>query len=346
MVLKTRLTCLAASLLVIGGAIILSETPAAAQSNYQVTNLVSNQAGKAKHQDTQLVNAWGIAFSPTGPFWVSDNGKGVSTLYNGMGVKQSTVVTIPPASGVGLGSPTGMVFNSTSNFVISQNGHSGPATFIFDTSDGTISGWNASVNATTAVIVVNSPGANYTGLAMGSSGGSNFLFAADNKNNRVDIYDKAFKFVSSFTDTGLPAGSAPYDIANIKGQLYVTFTNSTGGGVVDIFTTGGTLVKTFATGGTLKGPWGLALAPSNFGTASGALLVGNLNDGKINAFNFSTGAFIGQLKDTTNKVISIQGLWGLAFGAGNSMNGNKNSLFFTAGNGGYADGLFGVINFK
>jgi uncharacterized protein (TIGR03118 family) len=333
---------LAALVLVTG----LSQTPVAAQSNYQVTNLVSNQSGMAKHQDTQLVNAWGIAFSPTGPFWVSDTGTGLSTVYNGSGVKQSTVVTIPPASGVGRGSPTGMGFNSTSGFVISHNGHSGPATFIFDTLDGTISGWNSMVNAKTAVITVDNPSARYTGLAIGADAGANFIFAADNANNRVDVYDKDFHFISSFTDTSLPAGSAPYGIQNIKGQLYITFTNSTGGGVVDIFTTGGTLVKTFASGGTLKGPWGLALSPSNFGGASNALIVGNLDDGKLNAFNFSTGKFIGQLKDPTNKVISINGLWGLAFGAGNSMNGNKNSLFFTAGNKGYADGLFGVVNFK
>jgi len=336
----------AASLVVLAGAILWSQAPAAAQSNYRATNLVSNQAGKARHQDTQLVNAWGIAFAPTGPFWVSDNGTGLSTVYNGMGVKQSTVVTIPTATGVGLGSPTGMVFNSTTDFVVSQNGKSGAAAFIFDTEDGTISGWNFAVNPTSAVIAVNNPGADYTGLAIGTKGGANFIFAADNANNRVDVYDKNFHFVTSFTDTSLPAGSAPFGIQNIGGRLFVTFTNSTGGGVVDIFTTAGTLVKTFASGGTLKSPWGLALAPANFGGASNALLVGNLTDGKINAYNFSTGAFIGQLKDANNKVISINGLWGLAFGAGNANNGNKNQLFYSAGNNFYADGLFGVINFR
>src|SRR5215471_15539341 len=146
MILKDRRDGVAASLVVLAGAILWSQAPAAAQSNYQATNLVSNQAGKARHQDTQLVNAWGIAFAPTGPFWVSDNGTGLSTVYNGMGVKQSTVVTIPTATGVGLGSPTGMVFNSTTDFVVSQNGKSGAAAFIFDTEDGTISGWNFAVN--------------------------------------------------------------------------------------------------------------------------------------------------------------------------------------------------------
>jgi len=320
--------------------------PAAAQSNYHLIALVSNQAGKAKHVDPQLVNAWGMAYAPTGPFWVSDEGTGVSTIYTGLGVKQSLVVAIPPAIGTGKGKPTGQVFNGTSDFVVSQNGLSGPATFIFDTEDGTISGWNSTVNGTQAVIAVNNPGAVYTGLAMGTKGGANFLFAADNANNRIDVYDAQFNFVTSFTDTSLPAGSAPYNVQNIKNQLFVTFTNGSGGGVVDIFSTSGTLLKTFASGGTLKSPWGIALAPANFGGASKALLVGNLGDGRINAFNLTTGALIGQLKDTTNKVISIQGLWALAFGGGTAENGATNQLFFTAGNGFYQDGLFGVIAFK
>jgi uncharacterized protein (TIGR03118 family) len=346
MILRSRTDRIVASLIVLAAAMIVVQTPLAAQTDYQVTNLVSNQAGIAKHQDTQLVNAWGISFAPTGPFWIADNGTGLSTVYTGAGVKESTVVTVPPATGTGKGRPTGTVFNGTTDFVVSQNGHSGAATFLFDTEDGTISGWNFAVNPTAAVIAVNNPGADYTGLAIGSHAGANFLFAADNANNRVDIYDHNFNFVSSFTDTGLPAGSAPFNVQNISGRLVVTFTNSTGGGAVDIFTTGGTLVKSFASGGTLKGPWGLALAPAGFGDASNALIVGNLDDGKINAFNFTTGAFIGQLKDTNNNLISISGLWGLAFGAGSTNNGPKNALFYAAGNNFYADGLFGVINFK
>jgi uncharacterized protein (TIGR03118 family) len=227
--------------------------------------------------------------------------------------------------------------------VVSQNGHSGAAVFIFDTLDGTISGWSPSVNGTAAVIATTRTGAFYTGLAIGVSNGANFLYAADNVGNRVDVYDKNFILVNSFTDTTLPAGSNPYNVQNIGGQLYVAFTNSTGGGVVDIFDTAGNFVKKFASGGTLKSPWGLAQAPANFKQASNAILVGNLTDGRINAFNATTGKFIGQLKDTTNKVISISELWGLAFGAGNVMNGKTNQLFFTAGPNGYANGLFGVI---
>jgi uncharacterized protein (TIGR03118 family) len=202
------------------------------------------------------------------------------------------------------------------------------------------------VNATVAVIAVSNPGTVYTGLAIGVSNGANFIYAADSAHNKVDIYDGTFHLVSSFTDTTLPAGFAPYGIQNIKNQLFVTFTNARGAGAVDIFDLSGNRVKTLTKGGTLKTPWGLALAPANFGGASNAVLVGNLGDGKINAFNATSGKFLGQLKDTNSNVISIDGLWGLAFGAGNVMNGMKNQLFFTAGPSGYSTGLFGVIAFK
>jgi uncharacterized protein (TIGR03118 family) len=321
---------------------LLALAAGTAAAQYRVTNLVSNQPGIALHQDPDLVNAWGVAFSPTGPFWVSDEGTGLSTLYNARGIKQSLVVTIPGANG-GTGSPTGMVFNSTTDFVVSQNGVSGVATFLFDTLDGTISGWSSTVNPTTAVIAATRPGAAYTGLAIGQNNGDNFLFAADNANNRVDVYDGNFNLVNSFTDNSLPAGSNPYNVQNIGGDLYVTFTNSTGGGVVDIFDTEGRLKKTFATGGTLKAPWGLAKAPSNFGKASNAILVGNLADGRINAYSEGNGRFLGQLRDSTGKVIAIDGLWSLTFGGGNPNNGRTNQLFFTAGPNNYANGLFGVI---
>jgi uncharacterized protein (TIGR03118 family) len=310
-----------------------------AQAGYSVTNLVSNQAGKAKNQDPQLINAWGVSYAPGGDFWVSDNGTGVSTLYNAQGQKQSLVVTIPGSSG-GTGSPTGQLYNSTTDFVISQSGHSGAAVFLFATFDGTISGWNPSVNATEAVIGVNNTGAWYTGLAAGVNGGANFLYAADNLNNKVDVYNGSFTLVNSFTDSSLPAGSAPYNVANINGQLYVTFTNSAGTGVVDIFTTAGTKVKTFATGGTLRSPWGVALAPKNFGPASNTILVGDEGDGRINAFNATTGKLAGESSAITS------GLWALIFGGGSANNGQTNQLFFASGPEGYSAGLFGVVNFK
>jgi uncharacterized protein (TIGR03118 family) len=309
-------------------------------AQYSVTNLVSNLPGKAQHQDASLINAWGISYAPGGYFWVSDNVTGLSTLYNAMGIKQSLVVTIPSSSGGGTGSPTGQAYNGTTGFVVSQNGHSGAAQFIFATFDGTISGWNPGVNATTAVIAVNNTGAWYTGLAMGTNNGANFLFAADNLNGKVDIYDSTFKLVSSFTDTSLPAGSSPYNVVNIGGQLYVTFTNSTGGGVVDIFDTAGNKIKTLISGGNLHSPWGMAMAPSHFGKASKTFLVGNLGDGFINAFNPSTGKLVGK------SAISFPDLWALIYGDGRGFNGQTNQLFLTSGPGGYSEGLFSVVNVK
>ena len=334
------LAFLASAVILVG----LIASPASAQ--YAVTNLVSNQAGKAKHQDKVLINAWGMSFFPGGPFWVSDNGTGVSTFYDGKGVKVGQV-SVPPACNIVPDCVTGQVANSTSDFVISQGGKSGPAVFIFATFEpGTISGWNPSVNPNSSVVMVNGANAWYTGLATGVNNGANFLFGADNLNNKVDIYDGTFKLVNSFTDPKL-TGLVVYNVQNINGKLYVTFSDSAfTKGAVDVFTTSGKLIKTLTKSAHLKAPWGVALAPKNFGPASNALLVGNVSDGRINAFNAKTGAFISQLKNTNNRVLSISGLWALAFGQGGGMNGKPNQLFFTAGPNGYANGLFGVINFK
>jgi len=336
-----RTLAFVASLVVLIGLI-----PSTVAAQYAITNLVSNQVGKAKHQDKELVNAWGMSFFPGGPFWISDNGTGVTTFYSGKGVKVGQV-TVPPTCSTPACAVTGQVANSTSDFVISQGGKSGAAAFIFDTFEpGTISGWNSSVNPSSAVVVVNGANAWYTGLAIGVNNGANFLFGADNLNNKVDIYDGTFKLVGSFTDSKL-TGLVVYGVQNINGKLYVTFSDSAfSKGAVDVFTTSGKLVKTLTKSAHLKAPWGVALAPKNFGPASNALLVGNVGDGRINAFNAKTGAFITQLKGTNNKVISISGLWSLAFGQGGGMNGNPNQLFFTAGPNEYANGLFGVINFK
>jgi uncharacterized protein (TIGR03118 family) len=320
-----------ASLIVVVGLI-----PNLANAQYAITNLVSDQKGKAKHQDKSLVNAWGISFFPGNPIWISDAGSGKSTFYDNKGAKVGEI-TIPSASGKGTGSPTGQIANNTTDFLIGGS----PAAFIFATLDGTISGWNG---GSSAVIAVTAPsGTSYTGLAAGTSKGANFLFAADNANNKVDIYDGKFNLVGSFTDKKL--GLAAYGIQDIKGRLFVTFSNFVGPGAVDIFDTTGKLIKTLTKSSHLNGPWGLALAPKNFGPASNALLVGNLADGRINAFNAKTGKFLGPLKDTKKKVISIDELWGLAFGGGGS-SGKTNQLFFTAGPNQYQDGLFGVINFK
>jgi uncharacterized protein (TIGR03118 family) len=335
-----RTLALLASLVVVVG---LAPSPASAQ--YAITNLVSNQAGKAKHQDKTLVNAWGMSFFPGSPFWISDNGTGVTTFYTGKGARVGKV-NVPPTCHTAPDCVTGQVANGTTDFVVSQGGKSGAALFIFATFDpGTISGWNPNVNGGSAVVVVHTSSW-YTGLASGVSNGKNFLFGADNLGNKVDIYDGTFKLVGSFTDSKL-TNFVVYNVQNINGNLYVTFVDSTfSKGAVDVFDTTGKLIKTLTKDVHLKAPWGVALAPKNFGPASNALLVGNLGDGRINAFNAKTGKFMTQLKDTNNKVISIDGLWALAFGQGGGMNGNPNQLFFTAGPNGYANGLFGVINFK
>lgn len=335
-----RAFAILASLVIVLG---LMPSPAAAQ--YVVTNLVSNQAGKAKHQDKSLVNAWGMSFFKGGPFWISDNGTGVTTFYTGKGAKVGQV-TVPPTCNTVPKCVTGQVANGTKDFVITQNGNSGPALFIFGTFEpGTISGWNPSVNSSSAVVVVNAQ-AWYTGLALGVNNNANFLFGADNLNNKVDIYDGTFKLVGHFSDPKL-TGLIVYGIQNIGGKLYVTFTDSNfTKGAVDVFTTAGKLIKTFSKNKALVAPWGVALAPKNFGPASNALLIGNVGNGWINAFNAKTGALIGPLKGTNGKPLAIDELWAIAFGQGGGMNGNPNQLFFTAGPNGYANGLFGVINFK
>ena len=327
--------------------ILLSANPATAQ--YKRLDLVSNVAGKALHTDPNLINGWGLAFFPNSPFWVSDAGTGFSSLYGPLGSAVPLLVTIPSAAGGSVpGTPTGIVANPSTDFVVSENGVSGAAAFIFDTEDGTISGWNPSVDLTHAVIALNnsSLGAFYTGLAIGAdSSGNNFIYAADQANNKVDIYDGSFNFVKSFTDSNLPPGYAPFGIRNIAGRLYVTFAgflSGAPGGFVDIFDTSGNFIKNFASMGTLNLPWGLAQAPANFGRFSHDVLIGNLGDGLINAFR-RNGKFKGQIRDANGKLISIDGLWALAFGTDPGANGAKNQLFFTAGPSFYSQGLFGRI---
>jgi uncharacterized protein (TIGR03118 family) len=339
---KIRLTMMA---FVFAGMLAWCAIPAAAQ--YRKVNLVSNVAGYARFTDPNLANAWGLAFFPDGAFWVSDNDTGLSTVYSHSGKPSPLVVTIPTASGTGTGTPTGMVANSTSQFVISKNGKSAPAQFLFDTDDGTISGWSPEVDATNAVIAVNNSSslANYEGLAIASTAAGNFIYAADGVNNRVDMFDGDFNLVKSFTAPNNNTPYTAYNVQNIDGRLYVAFANATvTGGFVDIFDTDGNYLKTFASGGVLDGPWGMALAPSNFGKFSNALLIGNVDfAGNINAFDSTTGAFLGTLEDAQGKPISISYIWALAFGDGSSANGATNQLFFTGGPDFYLQGVFGVI---
>jgi uncharacterized protein (TIGR03118 family) len=331
---------------------VCATVPAAA-TVYQVTNLVSDLSGLAAYTDTNLVNPWGFATSPTGPFWVADNGSGVASIYTGSGQPQALVVTIPTASGGGSTSaPTGVVYNSTTDFAV---GSGTSAQFLFTTMDGTISAWNAS-SGSTAIRQVISTGADYRGLALGSNTGGNFLFAANFASGAIDVFSG--NFVSTiisglFTDPNLPSGYAPFNIQNMGNQLLVTYalqgTNGqivtgAGNGIVDVFDTNGNLLRRLITGDVLDSPWGLALAPAGFGQFSGDLLVGNFGDGRINAFDPLTGAYQGALPDSMGQPLAIDGLHGLNFGNG-ANGGDAGTLYFAAGisNSGVIHGLFGSI---
>ncbi len=308
---------------------------------YAATTLVKNTG---KQADKQLINPWGLVYGPSAPFWLSDQGSGLSTLYTGTGAKQSLVVTIPTGSGSGVGSPTGIVYNGSSEFQIDN----WTSAFLFSTLDGTISGWSH-FDPNNALIGVNnsSKGAVYTGLAITSKSSGNLIYAADFANNKIDVYDGKFNFVQSFTDTALPKGFAPLNVQDIGGQLYVAFAATSGGagGYIDIFTEAGTFVKTLISGKPLNQPWGFAMAPSNFGVLSNTLLISNnTNSGNINGFNPTTGAFVGTMKNSAGKKLVFNQIWGIEFGGGTSANGNTNQLFYTAGPKNNLNGVFGVIN--
>jgi uncharacterized protein (TIGR03118 family) len=331
--------------------LVLLFVSSTAMAQYQLTTLDSNNAALAPSNppDPLLVNPWGLVHGPGTPWWISDNGSGWSTLYTGTGLKIPSInVKIPTANGTGVGSPTGVVFNGSQNFgdfTIQRS----KTIFLFATLDGTISGWAPGLDFNNATIAVTAPGASYTGLAITNNASGNFLFAADNANNKVDMYDSSFTHVGSFTDTTLPPGFAPFGIRDLGGMVYVTFARSPrgAGGFIDIFSEDGKFVKRLIHEGPLNQPWGLAVAPSNFGPLSNTLLVSNnTNQGTINAFNAVTGKFVGILKDTAGNVIHIDQLWSIDFGDGLGANGNSNQLFFTAGPNNNTAGLFARIVFK
>ena len=330
----------------------------AAQTFYQTHNLVSNQDGVANHTDLHLKNAWGIAFNPNAVVWIADNGTGFSTLYDGTGAPQTLVVTIPPpAGGTGPSAPTGIVFNSSSNFVVKKESAEGSALFIFATEDGTISGWSPGVDPTNAILKVDNSasGAVYKGITLAGNGTAHFLYATDFHNGRIDVFDSSFQpavLSGSFSDPSIPDGFAPFGIQNLNGDIYVTYAKQDadrhddvkgkGLGYVNVFDSNGNLIRRVASKGKLNAPWGLAMAPAGFGKFSNRLLVGNFGDGKISAFDVATGKAVGTLQQSQGKDLSIDGLWGLSFG-----NGVKDQptdvLFFTAGPNDEENGLYGFI---
>ncbi|HEX7910927.1 MAG TPA: TIGR03118 family protein [Paraburkholderia sp.] len=326
-------------------------------SSFTVTALVSDGVVPAAHTDANLKNPWGVAFNPKGFAWVADNGTNVATLYDGNGVPQSLVVTIPAGKN-GSASPTGIVFNGTSSFTVTQNGKSGVAAFIFTGEGGTITAWAPTVGPTNAFVMYDdgTGGAVYKGLALASINGSNFLYATDFHNSKIDVFDTNFTKVAlpgAFVDPAIPAGFAPFGIQLIGSNLFVTYAMQDaakhddvagpGLGMVDVYDTAGNLKQHFATGGPLNAPWGMAQAPANFGSMSGAILIGNFGDGRINAFNAVNGQSIGTLNGANNTPIVENGLWGIAFG-NNLSNQPSNTLFFAAGPNAEANGLYGRID--
>jgi len=320
---------------------------------YNVYPLISDgSAVTAPASDASLVNGWGLSASATSPWWTSNNKTNTSTLYTGVGAKNALTVAVP-------GGPTGTVANSsTTAFVINQGNASGASRFLFDTQDGKILGWSPTVNGTAAVVAVDnsSKGALYDGLATLNDR----LYAADFHNARIDSFDGSWNPLAlPFKDPNIPAGWAPFNIQALNGNLFVTYAqqdkakraNVAGGGLgyVDEFTPDGTLVGRVASKGNarapLNAPWGLAMAPSNFGAYSGDLLVGNFGNGRISAYQQRTDGkwvYKGQLRSANGTPITIDGLWAIAFGNGASA-GPTNNLYFLAGPTGQAHGLYGFI---
>ena len=350
----TRRRLALGALLVLAVALTFGATAARSSvpGTYTVNDLNSNVSGAAQQTDPDLVNGWGIVAPPGGPWWVSDNGSDKTTLYNGSGVKQGLVVNILN------GAPTGNVFNGGSGFDVTEGSASGPARFIFAAESGTISGWNPTVDATNTVEGVTVPGAVFKGLALATNGGQQQLYATDFVGGQVDVFNSSWgpgTASGGFSDPHLPKGYAPFGIANVGGNLVVTFAKQQPGsedeqhhqgfGVVDLFDSDGNLLSRIATHGQLNAPWGIALAPAGFGPFSGDLLIGNFGDGQINAYAQNpAGSWhrAGGLRDSHGRQITIDGRWGSGVGNDGAA-GSSKVLYFAAGPNDENDGLFGSI---
>ncbi len=321
-----------------GGYSSSSSVPGAA---YKSRDLAADQAAPGVNVDANLQNAWGIAITPTGVVMVTDNAIDKATTYNDVGTVQSGGLPVP-------GLPTGVVYNNTTAFSWTVAGVNDRTVFIFATDTGKLSVLPSTVGVPAAVQVFDGSagGADYKGLTA-VTGTVNALYATDFHNQRIDVFDAAFNRVAlpgKFTDGAIPADFAPFNVQALNGQLYVTYARKAaaantevagaGLGYVDVFDTGGTLLKRLVSGGALNAPFGLALAPANFGPFSNALLVGNAGDGKINAYDVSTGAMLGTVSKIDGAPVVIPGLHGIAF--------NTNILFYAAGTG--AHGVYGRID--
>jgi len=349
--------------------------------HYAQTNLASNASGVAPVTDPQLINPWGISRGSGSPWWVSDNATGLSTLYNGAGAKQALIVTIPPADpnnkNTSAGTPTGTIFNgSQTDFLLSP---AKPALFLFSTIDGTIAGWNPTVAATLAVTVVKTTdGSSYTGLTSAFIDGRRYLYAANFTKGRVDVYDNAFQPVklskehfdgdsseNSFVDEGLPPSYVPFNVQAIGNDVVVTYalhmedarfeTDGPGLGFVDIYSSAGRLLRRLEHGDWLNAPWGVALAPLDFGRFSHDLLIGQFagggdtqSSGFIAAYDLATGKFDGLLQDASGKPLAINGVWALSPGnvgpnSSDAAAAPAAQMYFTAGPNHGSGGLLGYL---
>jgi uncharacterized protein (TIGR03118 family) len=326
-------------------------TAAHAQVRVDVTNLVTDDpaANPGQITDAGLINAWGLSYSPTSPFWVSSNGTGTANLYSVNPATQATtkiglVVTIPD------GQVTGQVFNSAG--AGSFNGDN----FLFVGEGGAIAGWRGALGTTAEMLQLPSPDSVYKGSAFATLSGNSYLYAANFRSGNIDVLKGANgepDLVGKFTDPGLPNGYAPFNIQNLGGTMYVTYAlqdglkhdevPGAGRGFVDSFDPQGNFIARIASGGALDAPWGLAIAPGSFGALAGALLVGNFGDGRISAYDPTSHAFLGQLAALNGTSLEIEGLWALAPGNGGSA-GSTSLLYFTAGPQDESNGLFGVLS--
>ena len=331
-------------------------------NRFSQTNLVSDlSTGGAQIVDPNLKNPWGLAFGPTTPLWVADNGTSVATLYGvspggATATQVPLVVTLPPMDS----SPTGQVFNPTSGFMIKSKAGKAPALFIFSSEGGQIIAWSPvadpPVNGkSTAQVKFSSRSAVFKGLTIASTRFGTFLYATDFHNGRVDVFNSRFHLVhtpGAFRDRHLPRGYAPFGIRAINGLIYVTYAKQDadrhddvagrGHGFIDVFTPSGFMLERLVSRGALNSPWGLEVAPQGFGPFGGKLLVGNFGNGRIHAYSLFSGRFDGTLRTQQHKPITIDGLWALQVGTATT--GGTGTVLFSAGLNAEADGLVGAIN--
>jgi uncharacterized protein (TIGR03118 family) len=352
--------------LLCGAAVGVGAAPAAAAGAHgsernavRQVNLVSDVPGAAQLTDPDLVNAWGLALGPTSPLWVADNGTDKATLYTGGQrgspvAKAGLVVDIPSSEPPNGGAPTGQVFNGTSDFVLHTGGKTGPARFLFAGEDGDLIAWNGTGDATKAVVVAHVDGAVFKGLALLQTKAGPFLLVTNFRDDRIEIFDKDFTHVSApraFRSKGIPAGFAPFNVAVIGNRVFVTYAKQDadkeddvagpGNGFINTFSSHGRFLSHFARRGVLNSPWGMTIAPDDFGKFEGKLLVGNFGDGRIHVFNPRNGDLLATLRRPSGSPIEIDGLWALL--PGTDVAGGRHNVWFSAGPDDESHGLLGLL---